>query len=143
LSDPTRLLLYAQLGIQVILIGFVIFLLALEKKRKMKPEVMDELQSVVKQTRELSDTFHAQLQQKVELVTKVLGDLDTKIHTSELLMKALEETSLKVKKIRQFNAADVQKLHKGGFDTVEISQITGIPVGEVQLMVKVANQGSA
>lgn len=143
MSDPTRLLLYAQLAIQFILIGFVMFLLVMEKKRKMRPEILDELQAVVKQTRELSDNFHSQLQQKVELVTKVLSDLDTKVHTAELLMKALEETSLKVKKIRQFNATDVQRLHKGGFDAVEISQITGIPVGEVQLMVKVANQGSA
>jgi hypothetical protein len=143
LFDPTRLLLYAQLCIQIILTAFVVFLLVLEKRRKMKPEVLDEFKSVVKQTKELSDTFHNQLQQKVNLVTKVLGDLDTKIHASELLMKALEETSIKVKKARQFNATDVQKLHKGGFDAVEISQITGIPVGEIQLMVKVANQNSA
>ena len=143
MSDPSRLLLYAQLVIQVILIGFVVFLLVLEKRRKMRPETLDELQSVVKHTKELSNTFHSQLQQKIDLTAKVLSDLDTKIHTSELLMKALEETSLKVKKSRQFNAADVQKLTKGGFDAVEISQITGIPVGEIQLMVKVANQGSA
>lgn len=143
MSDPTRLLLFAQLGIQVVLIVFVVFLLVLEKRRKLRPDALDELKSVVKQTQELSDSFHSQLQQKIDLVTKVMGDLDTKMHSSELLMKALEETTLKIKKSRQFNPSDVQKLHKGGFDAVEISQITGIPVGEVQLMVKVANQNTA
>jgi hypothetical protein len=143
LADPTRLLLYAQLGIQIILIAFVVFLLILEKKRKMNPDVLDELKKVVKQTQDLSATFHDQLQQKVNIVTKVSKELDEKVRASELLMKALEETSLKVKKARQFTPADVQKLHKGGFDPVEISQITGIPVGEIQLMVKFANQNTA
>ncbi len=141
--DPTRLLLFAQLGIQVILIVFVVFLLVLEKKRKLRPEVLDELRSVVKQTQELSDTFHGQLQQKIDLITKVMSDLDAKIRNAELLMKGLEETSLKVKKARQFTPGDVQKLHKGGFDELEISQITGIPVGEIQLMIKVATQYTA
>jgi len=143
LSDPIRLLLYVQLGIQIVLIGFVVFLLFLEKKRKINPDVLDELKEVVKQTQDLSAAFHEQLQQKVNIVAKATKDLDEKIRTSELLMKALEETSLKVKKARQFTPADVQKLHKGGFDPVEISQITGIPVGEIQLMVKFASQNTA
>lgn len=141
--DPTRLLLFAQLGIQVILIVFVVFLLVLEKKRKFRPEALDELKSVVKQTQELSDTFHGQLQQKIDLISKVMGDLEAKVRTAELLMKGLEETSLKVKKTRQFTPGDVQKLHKVGFDEVEISQVTGIPVGEIQLMIKVASQNNA
>lgn len=143
MSDPIRLLLYVQLGIQIVLIGFVVFLLFLEKKRKINPDVLDELKEVVKQTQDLSAAFHEQLQQKVNIVAKATKDLDEKIRTSELLMKALEETSLKVKKARQFTPADVQKLHKGGFDPVEISQITGIPVGEIQLMVKFASQNTA
>jgi hypothetical protein len=73
----------------------------------------------------------------------VMSDLDAKIRNAELLMKGLEETSLKVKKARQFTPGDVQKLHKGGFDELEISQITGIPVGEIQLMIKVATQYTA
>jgi hypothetical protein len=143
LADPTRLLLYVQLGIQIVLVGFVVFLLVLEKKRKTNPDVLDGLKEVVKQTQDLSATFHEQLQQKVNLITKVSKDLDEKIRASEQLMKALEETSLRVKKARQFTPADIQKLHKGGFDPEEISQITGIPIGEIQLMVKFANQNTA
>lgn len=143
MTDPTRLLLYAQLGIQVILTVFVVFLLVLEKKRKMNPDVLDQLKEVMGQTRELSAAFHEQLQQKISVINKLTKELDEKIRTSELLMKALEETSLNAKKSRQFTPADVQKLHKGGFDAVEISQITGIPVGEVQLMVKFAGQNTA
>jgi hypothetical protein len=138
-ADPTRLLLIAQVIIQVILIAFVVFLLVLEKKRKVKPGALEELKAVVKQTQDLSNAFHGNVQQRIDLVSKVMSDLDSKIRNAEGLMKALEETSLKVKKARQFNSSDVLKLHRGGFDTLEISQITGVPLGEIELMIKVSN----
>ena len=138
-ADPIRLLLIAQLVIQVILIAFVVFLLVLEKRRRVRPEALDELKAVVKQTKDLSDTFHGNVQQRVDLLTKVMSDLDSKMKNAEVLIKALEETSVKVKKARQFNSSDVQKLHRGGFEALEISQITGVPVGEIQLMIKVGN----
>ena len=137
--DPTRLLLIVQVIIQVILIAFVVFLLVLEKKRKVKPGALEELKAVVKQTQDLSNAFHHNVQQRIDLVSKVMSDLDSKIRNAEGLMKALEETSLKVKKARQFNSSDVLKLHRGGFDALEISQITGVPLGEIELMIKVSN----
>ena len=142
-ADPTRLLLVAQLVIQVILIAFVVFLLILEKRRRLRPEALDELKAVVRQTKDLSDTFHGNVQQRVDLLARVMGELDSKTKNAEVLIKALEETAVKVKKTRQFTASDVQKLHRGGFEALEISQITGVPVGEIQLMIKVGNpQGS-
>jgi hypothetical protein len=138
-ADPTKLLLIAQVVIQVILIAFVVFLLVLEKRRKVKPAALEELKAVVKQTQELSNAFHGNVQQRIDLVAKIMSDLDGKIRTAEAIMKALEETSVKVKKARQFNSSDVLKLHRGGFDALEISQITGVPVGEIQLMIKVSN----
>jgi vacuolar-type H+-ATPase subunit I/STV1 len=138
-ADPIRLLLIAQLVIQVILIAFVVFLLVLEKRRRVRPEALDELKAVVRQTKDLSDTFHGNVQQRVDLLTRVMSEFDSKIKNAEILIKALEETAVKVKKARQFNASDVQKLHRGGFEALEISQITGVPVGEIQLMIKVGN----
>lgn len=142
MSDPTRILLLAQLVIQAVLIAFVVFLLVLEKRRRLKPDFLDELKGVVKQTQELSNAFQGQIQQKVDVLKKIMDDLDEKTRSAELLMKALEETSVKVKKARQFSQADVQKLSKCGYDAIEISQITGIPVGEIQLMIKVASPQS-
>ena len=138
-SDPTRLLLLAQLVIQVILIAFVVFLLVLERRRRLKPDFLDELKAVVNQTQDLSMSFQDHVQERVTILGKIMADLDAKIRSAEVLMKALEETSVKVKKTRQFSQVDVQKLHQGGFDAVEISRITGIPVGEIQLMIKVGS----
>lgn len=141
-SDPTRILLLAQLVIQVILIAFVVFLLVLEKRRRLKPDFLDELKTVVNQTQDLSKSFQEHVRERVDVLGKVMSDLDMKIRSAETLMKALEETSVKVKKARQFGQADVYKLHKGGFEAIEISQITGIPVGEIQLMIKVGGPQS-
>ena len=138
-SDPTRLLLLAQLVIQVILIAFVVFLLVLERRRRLKPDFLDELKAVVNQTQDLSMSFQDHVQERVTILGRIMTDLDAKIRSAEVLMKALEETSVKAKKARQFSQADVQKLHQGGFEDVEISRITGIPVGEIQLMIKVGS----
>lgn len=137
MSDPTRVLLIAQLVIQVVLIAFVVFLLVLEKRRRLKPDFLDELKTVVRQTQDLSRSFQEHVQQRVDVLGKAMSDLDMKIRTAETLVKALEETAVRVKKSRQFSQSDVHKLHKGGFEALEISQITGIPVGEIQLMIKV------
>ena len=139
LDDPTKVLLIAQLVIQVVLIAFVVFLLVQENRRKLKPQAIDELTAVVKQTQEITNTFHGKVQQNIELVKQVMNDLDGRIRTAEGLIKALEETSVKAKKARQFGSNDVQKLYKAGFDDLEISQITGVPLGEIQLMIKVGN----
>lgn len=139
LDDPTRVLLIAQLLIQIVLIAFVVFLLVQENRRKLKPQALDELKAVVKQTQEITSTFHSKVQQNIELVKNVMNDLDGRIRTAEVLIKALEETSVKAKKARQFGSNDVQKLNKAGFDDMEISQITGIPLGEIQLMIKVGS----
>ena len=66
-----------------------------------------------------------------------------KIREAKLVADGLEKASAATKETRKYTPADVARLYKGGFDPVDISQITGIPVGEVQLMVKVNPEGSA
>ena len=82
------------------------------------------------------------MQKKIEIVTKVMNELDAKTREAETIIKGLEKTALNAKQVRQYNQEDVLRLHKGGFALVDISQITGIPVGEVQLMIKVKDQNN-
>ena len=140
--DPTKVLLFAQIVVQIILLGLVVFFIMLEKKRKPPTNVLDELKSVVKDTQNLTNSFHEQMQKKIEIVTKVMNELDAKTREAETIIKGLEKTALNAKQVRQYNQEDVLRLHKGGFALVDISQITGIPVGEVQLMIKVKDQNN-
>ena len=140
--DPTKVLLFAQIVVQIILLGLVVFFIMLEKKRKPPTNVLDELKGVVKDTQNLTNSFHEQMQKKIEIVTKVMNELDAKTREAETIIKGLEKTALNAKQVRQYNQEDVLRLHKGGFALVDISQITGIPVGEVQLMIKVKDQNN-
>ena len=141
--DPTKVLLVAQIIVQIILLGLVFFFIMLEKKRKPSTTILDELKGVVQDTQNLTNSFHEQMQKKIEIVTKVMSELDAKIGDAETIIKGLEETAVNTKQAKQYSSEDVLKLHKGGFALVDISQITGIPVGEVQLMIKVKDQNNA
>ncbi|HOJ14396.1 MAG TPA: hypothetical protein PLS81_00020 [Deltaproteobacteria bacterium] len=136
-SDPLYLLLAVQMVIQIVLVFFVVLLLVVEKRRRMSADALEELRKVVDQTRELSQAFQENVQQRVDVLGRLMAELDDKTASARRLVNALEEVSVKAKRSRQFGQEDVKKLHKGGYDPLEISQITGIPVGEIQLMIKV------
>lgn len=141
--DPTKTLLLVQIIVQIILLGIVFFFIVLEKKRRLSTSALDELRRVVQETQNLTDSFHEQMQKKIELVTKVMNELDVKIQDAEKVIKGIEKTSINTRQARQYNQEDVNMMYKGGFALVDISQITGIPVGEVQLMIKVKDQNNS
>lgn len=139
--DPTKTLLLIQFVVQAILLCVVIFFVVADKKKNIPPTFLDELKDLIQQTRQLSDNFRDQIQAEVDLVKGVMSNLDDKIREANLLMEGLEKTTVSTKQIRKYTPEDVVRLHKGGFDPVDISQITGIPVGEIQLMVKMNSEG--
>jgi uncharacterized protein YoxC len=138
--DPTKVLLLVQIVVQIILLGFVGFFIVLERKRKLPTSVLEELKSVVKETQNLSEGFHEQVQNKIEIVSQIMNDLDAKIHEAQKIMKSLEKVSVNTQQTGPYSQEDVARLHKRGFEPLDISQITGIPIGEIQLMIKVKNQ---
>ncbi len=135
--DPTKTLLIVQVAVQIILLGFVAFFIVLEKKRKLPTSVLDELKNVVRETQNLSESFHEQVEKKIEIVSKIMSELDAKIHDAERAISGIEKSFLKTSQSRAYTQEDVLKLDRGGFDPIDISRITGIPVGEIQLMIKV------
>lgn len=139
--DPTQTLLLVQFVVQAILLGIVVFFVITEKKKGISSSVLDELEELIGQTRQLSDDFHTQIGSEVDVVKGVMAELDDRIREAKLLMSGLEKASESMKENRTYTPSDVVRLHKGGFDPVEISRITGIPVGEIQLMVKMNPEG--
>jgi len=141
--DPTKLLLVVQIVVQIVLLGFVVFFIVLERKRAVPTSVLDELKDVIKQTQELSDRFHEQVDKKIDIVTKIMDELDNRIQDAKSVMKVLEKTTEVTRQSRQYNQEDVLRLFRGGFTPVDIAQITGIPVGEVQLTIKLRDQNNS
>lgn len=141
--DPTKILLLIQFVVQAVLLGIVIYFILVDKKKNLPTEVLDELKDVLQETQHLSDNFRDQIQAKVDIVKGAMNGLDDKIREARLLLEGLEKTAVNTKQTRDYTQTDVVRLYKGGFDPVDISQITGIPVGEIQLMVKITNGDNA
>lgn len=77
--DPTRILLLVQIAVLVVLLAVVIFFLILDRRKKPLPNAFDELKDIIQQTRDLSASFQEQIQIKIDLVNRVMAELDDKI----------------------------------------------------------------
>ncbi len=141
--DPTRILLLVQIAVLAVLLAVVIFFLILDRRKKPLPNAFDELKDVIRQTRDLSGSFQEQVQIKIDLVNQVMAQLDDKIREARLTAEEIEKVNLVTRQSRDFTASDVLKLSRGGYEPGDISRLTGIPLGEVQLMIKMNNQDDA
>ncbi|HPW69585.1 MAG TPA: hypothetical protein PLA82_08990 [Deltaproteobacteria bacterium] len=141
--DPTRILLLVQIAVLAVLLAVVIFFLILDRRKKPLPNAFDELKDVIRQTRDLSGSFQEQIQIKIDLVNRVMAELDDKIREARLMAEEIEKVNLVTRQSRDFTASDVLKLSRGGYEPGDISRLTGIPLGEVQLMIKMNNQDDA
>jgi len=141
--DPTRILLLVQIAVLAVLLAVVIFFLILDRRKKPLPNAFDELKDVIRQTRDLSGSFQEQIQIKIDLVNQVMAQLDDKIREARLTAEEIEKVNLVTRQSRDFTALDVLKLSRGGYEPGDISRLTGIPLGEVQLMIKMNNQDDA
>lgn len=137
--DPSKILLYAQLVIQVFLIILVIVLLIRERNKTVPSQALDNLKQLLDQTQKINEEFAAVIQQKAGMVRNLMDELEYKIQTAQSLKSGLGEGQMHTSQ-KSYSTGDVLRLSKEGHDALEIAQLTGIPVGEVQLMIKLAGQ---
>lgn len=141
--EPAGILLLVQIGVIAVLLGVVVFTLVLDRRRRPSPEVLEDLKAVIRQSQELSASFQEQTRMKIDLVNNAISELDDRIREAGLVMEGLEKARLGTRQEGSYTREDVQKLFKGGYEPVDISRITGIPLGEVQLMIRMNRQDDA
>ena len=98
--DPTGLLLLIQVIVLAVLLGVVVFFILADRKKKPVPSALDDLRDVIQQTQDLSGNFQEQIQIKVELVNRVLTELDDKIREARLVMEGLEKTYISARQAK-------------------------------------------
>ncbi len=138
--DPQKILLFAQIGIQIFLIILVVVIIFRDKKKITPVHTMDELKSLLEETQRLNDEFSRLIQQKSGIITRLIEELDLKMHEAEAVKSGLDDIIGKARMVKTYTKADVLRFSQGGLDPLEISQITEIPVGEIQLMIKLTTQ---
>ncbi|HDP26242.1 MAG TPA: hypothetical protein ENN34_12480 [Deltaproteobacteria bacterium] len=139
LPEPSQVFLLTQIVIQLVLIGIVAFLVITEKRHRFDPGVVDEIRGLVKEAQDAVETVHEKVQSEIKGAELLMKDLEQAINVAESLIKVMEEVTVKMRRAYQFSRDDIEKLHGAGYDALSIAQITGIPLGEVQLMIKIKN----
>jgi len=138
--SPDKILLYAQIVIQVFLVLLVIVLIVRDRKRTIAIQALDNLKQLLEETQKINEEFTAAIQQKTSMVQRLMEELDNRMHAAQNLKTVLGSGASDTPTAKSRSTADVLKLSREGRDVLEISRITGIPVGEVHLMIKLAGQ---
>lgn len=141
--DPDKILFYAQFVVQIFLIVLVIVLFIKDKQKALPSQALDDLRRALDETARINEQFSTLIQQKVELVKDLMGELDTKMAAAQNLKAGLDETAVNTHTKKTYTKGDVIRLSKAGLATLEIARITGIPEGEIHLMIKLTGQEEA
>ena len=139
--SPDKILLYTQLLIQIFLVFLVIILILRDRKRSVSAQALDNLKKLLDETQKINEEFAAAIQQKTGMVQRLMDELEDRMQAAQNLKTVLGSGGSKIPGAKSHSTAYVLRLSKEGHDALEISQITGIPVGEVHLMIKLAGQG--
>ncbi len=139
--DATRTLLIAQIVVQLAFLVLVVILVLRERRVKVPLDTLDALKQVISESRTLSEEFSTQVTEKVKILSSLMEEVEARIKQAGDVKARMEELIDRVSSTRTYTKDDVLKLHKGGFEIEDISSITGIPVGEIQLMLKVSRKG--
>lgn len=138
---PDKILLYAQIVIQILLVLLVVVLIVRDRKRAVSSQALDNLKKLLEETQKINEEFAAGIQQKTAVVQRLMEELENRVQAAQNLKNVLGSGGSDMPAAKSHSTADVLRLSKEGHDAIEISQITGIPVGEVLLMIKLAGQG--
>jgi len=138
--SPDKILLYAQIVIQIFLVFLVVVLVLRDRRRSVSTQALDNLKQLLEETQKINEEFAAAIQQKTSMVQRLMDELDNRMQAAQNLKTVLGPGTSNTPAAKSRSTADVLKLSKEGRDVLEISRITGIPVGEVHLMIKLAGQ---
>lgn len=141
--DPLKILFFIQLVVQVFLIGLVILLFVKDRQKAQLPQALDDLRQLLDQSNRINEQFTTLMQQKAGMAKELLGELESTMAAAKALKRGLDEAVAKAQPPRSYTKGDVVRLSKAGMAPLEIAQITGIPEGEVHLMIKLTGKDEA
>jgi len=135
--DPSRIVLYTQIIVQIVLLMFIVILILRERRRRVSPEAIDALRAAIEDARHLSDEFVRQVQEKADFITCLMQDLEKRIRDADEAVQQLRPSADRGDhQPRHYSKAEVMNLYREGSKPENIARLTGIPLGEIQLMIK-------
>ncbi len=136
-----------QVALDILVIALLLYLLTKPAKKFEGTEaVVDSLQQVIDETRQISEAFDKNLQERQELMKGIIRTLDQKIHEAETACRKLDGlrrsmdsiSSTQISAFASTENQDIIRLARAGLDARAIARKLQKPLGEVELILNLA-----
>lgn len=139
--DPTKVLIVIQFVFQLVLMVLVVVLLLRDKKKVDPDPATLELKKLLDKIQNYHEELTHVFQNKSEVISTIMDDLDDKIREAKKVKEKMDAFIVQEhNNSKTYTRQDVLKLSQNGLSPVDIAQATGIPIGEIQLILKVVAQ---
>jgi cell shape-determining protein MreC len=132
-----------QVALDILVIALLLYHLTKPAKKYEGTEaVVDSLQQVIDETRQISEAFDKNLQERQELMKGIIRTLDQKIQEAETARRKLEGlrksmdsvSSTQISAFASSENQDIIRLARAGLDAKAIARKLQKPLGEVELI---------
>lgn len=108
--------------------------------------LVDSLQQVIGETRQISEAFEKNLQERQELIKGLFRALDQQVHEAQAVCRKLEGlrkdmervSSTQISAFASAESQDILRLARTGMDAKAIAHRLDKPIGEVELILNLA-----
>jgi hypothetical protein len=136
-----------QIALDILVIAMLLFYITKPAKKVEGTEtVMDSLQKIIDETRQISDVFDKNLHERQDLMQGILRKLDQEIREAEIVYRKLDSLRKNMESTSQTQISpfvspenqDILRLAQTGMDAKSIAHKLKKPLGEVELILNLA-----
>lgn len=145
LSESSNLTSVLQLMLDLSLLILVVYLLRRRPKAAVPSlDVAESIEKVIAETKEIAESFDANLQERQKLIQQLLRKLDQQLEEGRKVCQKLEQLQENLPNFPPVGLVsqpatdqlDILMLAKKGLDVAAIAKRLQKPVGEVELVLK-------
>jgi cell shape-determining protein MreC len=143
----TNMVSALQVALDILMIALLLYHVTKPAKKHEGTEaVVESLQQVIDETRQIAETFDNNLQERQELMRGIIKTLDRQVREAETVYRKLDElrnsmdtiSSTQISAFASTENQDIIRLARNGLDARTISRKLQKPLGEVELILSLA-----
>ncbi|MCU0572542.1 MAG: hypothetical protein MUC41_06065 [Syntrophobacteraceae bacterium] len=136
-----------QVALDLLVIALLLYHFTKPPSRHEAAETLvDSLQQVIGETRQISEAFDRNLQERQELIKGLLRALDQQVNEAQAVCRKLEGlrkdmdrvSSTQISAFASAESQDILRLARAGMDARAIANRLEKPIGEVELILNLA-----
>jgi hypothetical protein len=146
-ADNSYMVNALQIALDILVIAMLVYYMTKPAKNvEGTAAVMDSLQKIIDETRQISDVFDKNLHERQDLMQGILRKLDQEIREAEIVYRKLDSLRKNMETTSQTQISpfvssenqDILRLAQTGMDAKSIAHSLKKPLGEVELILNLA-----